>query len=91
MDFHELEEKDGIRFSWNIWPSTRIETSRIIVPLGCVFTPLKPVSGISKLGTEPVRCKSAECKAVLNPYCQVDFMNKYWVCPFCLTRNHFPA
>lgn len=21
---------------------------------------------------------------------QVDFMNKIWICPFCLTRNHFP-
>lgn len=21
---------------------------------------------------------------------RVDFMNKIWVCPFCLTRNHFP-
>jgi len=27
---------------------------------------------------------------VLNPYCQVDFRTKLWVCPFCLTRNHFP-
>lgn len=34
-------------------------------------------------------CISAPGK-VLNPYCQVDFRSKLWVCPFCLTRNHFP-
>ena len=27
---------------------------------------------------------------MLNPYCQVDFQSKLWVCPFCLQRNHFP-
>lgn len=38
----------------------------------------------------PIFCKTPKCQAVLNPYCRVDFMNKIWVCPFCLTRNHFP-
>jgi len=39
---------------------------------------------------DPVRCSTTACHAVLNPYCQVDFRSKLWVCPFCLTRNHFP-
>jgi protein transport protein SEC23 len=32
----------------------------------------------------------ANCTAVLNPYCQIDFRSKLWTCPFCLQRNHFP-
>ena len=35
------EERDGARFSWNLWPSSRIEATRIVVPVGCVLTPLK--------------------------------------------------
>ena len=30
------------------------------------------------------------CRALLNPYCQVDFRSKLWVCPFCAARNYFP-
>ena len=39
---------------------------------------------------EPVRCSNQSCHAVLDPYCQVDFHSKLWVCPFYNTRNHFP-
>jgi hypothetical protein len=38
---------------------------------------------------EPVLCKG--CRAALNPYCQCDYHNKTWTCPFCFSRNHFPA
>lgn len=38
---------------------------------------------------EPVPCK--QCGAVLNPYASVDYYAKVWICPFCYTRNHFPA
>lgn len=38
---------------------------------------------------EPQRCKS--CASCLNPYARVDFQAKLWICPFCYTRNHFPA
>jgi hypothetical protein len=37
---------------------------------------------------EPVLCKG--CRAALNPYCQCDYHNKTWTCPFCFSRNHFP-
>ena len=40
-DFVEAEERDGVRFSWNMWPSSRTEASKIIVPIGCLYTPLK--------------------------------------------------
>ena len=38
---------------------------------------------------EPVPCKT--CGAILNSYATVDFNAQIWSCPFCLTRNHFPA
>eukprot|EP01083_Nonionella_stella_P067978 180161_1 len=91
MQFLEAEERDGIRFSWNVWPITRIEAGRLIVPISCMYTPLKNTTDVPKVDYEPVVCKGSSCPAVLNPYCQVDFINKIWICPFCLMRNHFPT
>ena len=36
---------------------------------------------------DPVMCKRTSCKAILNPFCQVDFPRKFWVCNFCSQRN----
>jgi len=60
------------------------------VPVACMYTPLKQIPGLARVNYPPIFCKSQACEAVLNPYCRVDFMNKIWICPFCLTRNHFP-
>jgi len=35
-DFNALEESDGLRFSWNQWPSSKPEASKAVVPLGCL-------------------------------------------------------
>ena len=88
MDFQEREDKEGIRWSWNFFPSSRLEGARMVIPLGCLITPLKQISGLPLLTYEPVRCKT--CQAILNPYCEVDYRSKLWVCPFCTTRNTFP-
>jgi protein transport protein SEC23 len=63
------------------------------VPVSCMYTPLKAVTGLATVQYPPIHCqnKAQECGAVLNPYCRVDFNNKIWICPFCLTRNHFPT
>lgn len=87
------EDRDGVRFSWNMWPSSRLEATRIVVPVGCLLTPLKvqhPQYALAAVQYDPVRCKNSNCGAILNPWCQVDFRSKLWTCPFCLTRNHFP-
>ena len=89
MDFHEVEATDGVRFSWNVWPSSRLEATRMVVPLGCLYTPLKPIAELPVLPYEPVMCKGT-CPSVLNPFCRIDFKAKIWVCPFCFQRNHFP-
>jgi len=88
-DIVAQDEQNGIRFSWNVWPSTRLEATRIVVPLGCMYSPLKRIEGMPPaLPYNPVRCSG--CGAVLNPYCQIDFRTKLWNCAFCMTRNHFP-
>lgn len=94
MQFIEGEQKDGARFSWNVLPSSRLEATRMAVPIGCLYTPLKPIVNANTplvvVPYAPLPCKQTTCGAILNPYCRVDFMNKMWLCAFCGTRNHFP-
>lgn len=73
-----------------MFPTTRIEATRMAVPVGCLYTPLRNIDGMPAVNYQPIMCKAQHCGGILNPYCRVDFMNKIWVCPFCLTRNHFP-
>ncbi|CAG8779567.1 10171_t:CDS:2, partial [Acaulospora colombiana] len=34
MNFEDVEDRDGLRLSWNAWPSSRIEATRTVVPMG---------------------------------------------------------
>ncbi|KAH9973826.1 hypothetical protein BGW80DRAFT_1437143 [Lactifluus volemus] len=90
MNFEDVEERDGVRLSWNVWPSSRIEANRTVVPIAALYIPLKQRDDLPPVLYEPVTCKSTPCRAVLNPYCQIDIRGKLWICPFCLTRNAFP-
>ncbi|OWZ65695.1 protein transporter SEC23 [Cryptococcus neoformans] len=90
MNFEDIEDKDGVRFSWNVWPSSRLEATRTVVPISALYTPLKEREDLPPVMYEPVTCKGSSCKAILNPYCQVDVRGKMWICPFCLQRNPFP-
>ncbi|KAI9706266.1 MAG: GTPase-activating protein S23 [Bogoriella megaspora] len=85
----EVEDREGVRLSWNTFPSSRMEASRLVVPIGVVITPLKEQSDKPLLQYEPVTCKPP-CRAVLNPYAQVDPRARLWICPFCLQRNPLP-
>mmetsp|Transcript_9829 Transcript_9829/g.16258 ORF Transcript_9829/g.16258 Transcript_9829/m.16258 type:complete len:833 (+) Transcript_9829:185-2683(+) len=93
-DCSYTEETAGARLSFHVWPSSRLEATRCVAPVGALSTPLKKLPPAcappTALQYDPIRCSTATCHAVLNPYCQVDFRTKLWVCPFCLTRNHFP-
>lgn len=89
MEFEGEEEKNGIRFSWNVLPKTRIEGGRLVVPIGAMYSPLK--SNILQVQYDPVLCKGPNCRAVLNQYCPVDFKTKTWNCPICYFRNTFPS
>lgn len=69
------EDIDGIRFNWNVWPQTRIEAAKIVLPLGCLFTPLRESQSrpLPTIQYEPVVCARQNCRSILNPYCQVYF------------------
>jgi protein transport protein SEC23 len=84
------EDRDGVRLSWNVWPSSRLEATRMVVPLATLYTPLKERPDLPPIQYDPVTCARQNCKAVLNPMCQVDFRAKLWVCNFCFNRNTFP-
>ena len=43
------------------------EASRLVVPIGALYTPLKEKPDTPLLQYEPVTCK-APCRAVLNPF-----------------------
>jgi len=87
--FEEIEDRDGIRLSWNVWPSSKAEANKYIVPIGALYTPLKEKPDLPSLMYDPITCKPP-CRAILNPYCQIDVNAKMWICPFCLQRNQFP-
>eukprot|EP01012_Entosiphon_sulcatum_P020555 TRINITY_DN2548_c0_g1_i3.p1 TRINITY_DN2548_c0_g1~~TRINITY_DN2548_c0_g1_i3.p1 ORF type:complete len:781 (+),score=124.06 TRINITY_DN2548_c0_g1_i3:78-2420(+) len=83
----EIEERTGVRWNWTKYPATKEEAQKMVLPLSCLFTPLKPLADMPLLQYEPTLCKG--CKAILNPHCPVDQSGKLWVCPFCLARNPF--
>ncbi|KNC24986.1 hypothetical protein FF38_11805 [Lucilia cuprina] len=84
------EDRDGVRLTWNVWPSSRIDASRLVVPLACLYQPLKERPDLPPIQYEPVLCTRGNCRAILNPLCQVDYRAKLWVCNFCFQRNPFP-
>eukprot|EP01132_Coremiostelium_polycephalum_P009305 gene9305-11406_t len=90
MNFDQNEERDGVRFSWNVWPTSRVEATRkLLVPLGCMYTPLNQSPDLVQVPYPPLHCKG-QCNAVLNPFCTVTAPYKTWTCPFCLQLNQFP-
>jgi len=68
-DVYGQEARDGVRHSWNVWPSTRLEATRVVVPLGTLFTPLKKIDYMPEpLTYDPIRCNGNGCGSILNPY-----------------------
>ncbi|OHT11511.1 Sec23/Sec24 trunk domain containing protein [Tritrichomonas foetus] len=91
MDFNQREDLNGIRFSWNVWPTNRIDAVSCSVPIGCLYTPLKQIQGRQPLPYEPVSCR--QCRCILNPYCaaHIDYNTHVWTCPMCQARNPLPT
>jgi protein transport protein SEC23 len=81
------EDRDGIRFTWNVWPSSRVDATKLVVPLACLYQPFKERNDLPPIMYEPVLCTRTTCRAILNPMCQVDYRAKLWVCNFCFQRN----
>ncbi|MNE87803.1 hypothetical protein D3C80_1850410 [compost metagenome] len=66
MDIYENEDKNCVRHSWNVLPSSRIEAAKMVLPIGTLITPLKEVADLNVLGYNPVICN--HCRGILNPY-----------------------
>lgn len=62
------EDRDGVRFSWNVWPSSRLEATRMVIPLGTLYTPIKERPDLPPIQYDPVLCTRPTCRAILNPY-----------------------
>ncbi|KAJ3426147.1 protein transport protein sec23 [Anaeramoeba flamelloides] len=88
MNFIQKEDLNGIRWSWNIFPNSSQEESRLVIPLGCLYSPKREIPTCPELPYPPINCRSCGC--ILNPYCSIDFNGKTWSCPFCYQRNQFP-
>lgn len=56
----------GIRLSWNVWPSSRVEATRTVVPISALYVPFKERDDLPPVLYEPVTCKA--CRSILNPY-----------------------
>jgi protein transport protein SEC23 len=69
MDFQELENKDGVRCTWNCFPKDATILEELIIPLAVIYTPYKPLENVARLDYAPQKCKT--CEAFLNPYCQI--------------------
>ena len=89
MDFDLNEDINGIRFAWNCFPQTKQECERNVVPLSCLYTPLKEIENMPVANYNPVVCASQKCKAILNPYSVIDISSKTWSCKLCNHRNNF--
>ena len=87
MNFEKREEQDGLRFSWNYWPTTKIGATRNVIPIGAMYTPFKGIETMQTVNYKPVECNN--CKSVLNPHCKLDIKNKLWICPICNINNKF--
>ena len=48
----ELEERDGVRLTWNVWPNSRIEATKCVIPFASLYTPCKKVQNLM------VRCQA---------------------------------
>uniref|UniRef100_A0A0C9RQQ2 Protein transport protein SEC23 n=1 Tax=Wollemia nobilis TaxID=56998 RepID=A0A0C9RQQ2_9CONI len=88
-EFAELEAQDGVRMSWNVWPGSKTEATKCVIPMAAIYTPLKQLPHVPVLPYGPLRCRS--CRSPLNPFARADFVAKMWVCPLCFQRNHFPS
>ncbi|KAG9446023.1 hypothetical protein H6P81_012151 [Aristolochia fimbriata] len=84
----EADGPEGVRMTWNVWPRSKVEASKCVVPVAAAVSPIRHSPELTVLPYLALRCKT--CVAVLNPYARVDFTVKIWICPFCFQRNQFP-
>lgn len=43
FNYEDVEDRDGVRLSWNVFAGSRIESTRTVVPIAAVRPPLPPL------------------------------------------------
>lgn len=71
--FYQTEDRDGLRFAWNIWPPSKVEATLNVVPLGALYTPLKSPDTVQQVKQEPLVCKGP-CRTILSPHAYVSIL-----------------
>lgn len=65
----QTEANDGLRFSWNTWVASRLDAAQLVVPISCLYTPIKERQDLPPILYDPLMC--TRCRGILNPFCQV--------------------
>ncbi len=86
-DIISNDEQNGIKFVWNVLPSSRADATKIVVPVGFHYNPIIKNENLSLLEYEPLKCR---CGSIISPLFNYSTRSKVWECPFCHTRNSFP-
>ncbi|RNF20675.1 putative protein transport protein Sec23 [Trypanosoma conorhini] len=96
-------DDNGLRWTWSTYPNTYRDTKHdpvsvasitlpeMIVPLACMYTPLRPLeTSHFVLGDPAARGQQCpNCGAFWNKHCHRE-EGKFWVCLSCLRRNPMP-
>jgi hypothetical protein len=53
MDFNAIEENDGVRMTWNIWPNSRLEATKCVIPFAACYTPNKKLPNMPVSEKQP--------------------------------------
>ncbi|BFU23763.1 Sec23 protein, putative [Entamoeba histolytica HM-1:IMSS-B] len=90
MNIDQIEEQDGVRLTWNVWPSTKGEAQKYLdIPLGLVYQPLHGhISTNNQLELNQSYRIQCQCGCYINSWCSRD--TSIWVCPICNSRYPLP-
>ncbi|KAK6204635.1 ScSEC23 cytoplasmic GTPase-activating protein-like protein [Scheffersomyces amazonensis] len=86
INYSEDEDRDGVQFNWNLFPSTRLEASQLSTPLGCLYQPLRSTS--TCITGPPVVCST--CKNFISPFSRIDQTINMWWCSMCGKKSFLP-
>jgi hypothetical protein len=46
QEIYDLEAVDGIRMPWNMWPRSKADAIKCVLPFTVLYTPAKPTSAL---------------------------------------------
>lgn len=84
----KINENGSVKFNWNVFPLTRLENTKLVTPLGCLYTPFDDKSEIPQTASIPITCGT--CDNHINPHIRYSKQSKVWWCPFCEKTNTLP-